>query len=866
MWSVLPYGGGDLQHLEVSTDREALVKRPAILLVALLLVAVACTSDDDPSPSTTTTSGATPTTAEPAATTTTAPTPTTSLGPVVVPVLDRSFGTMTDVPLLSGGSYSGESTPSGLTGVYVPDWVDALLDSHDATSLLGANGFVVIPSQTRHFHHIYEGSFYEGWPVYLTTDAAYHVWHLAFDKILREAEQQRLLPALEEMVARLVDLARAQEGELAGTELEEAANRVTQYYEAAAEVLEIDVGPIGPLAQQEADLIMDAAGLSLSPTTGGDENSGFITTQIDYSLFRPRGHYTRNGDLERYFRAMSQLGNNAFLLNQEALPLAVLASRVLLSDPEVGELWELIYGPTAWLVGAADDYTPFELGAVVEQAVPTGWTDLTLLAEPASIDAIARGLLDLRPVAINPEAASIRIMGSRFVIDSYILDQLVMPEVQREEASPVDIAAAFGSEWAIGLQTANGTMDVPGYAGQLDVMQQNVSERSIEDWSSTVYDAWLYAITPMWQERGDDYPAYMQSDAWAAKSHQTGFGSYTELKHDTILYTKQAVAEGGGDEPPVPPRHWVEPEPVAYERLAGVTALMREGLTDRDLLPDEYGQLLVDLEDFYNWLGGIARDELAGIPVSEEDNQELGWIGSTLEGFWVRTSDSDLSVDSGPDAFAALVADVMRNPSAVLELGTGFVDYIFVVVPDDDGGFQVATGGVYSYYEFWNTGPRLTDGEWRSELEAGTQPARPEWQQVFLPEGTPPTPQLNVSGLETGLFCRDLASTGYGFFQAVSYWLAEGSPDRMDADGNGIPCETVFPGEVDGFLDAAAGTESGLLCADLGLSDDRTGYQTAVAYWLLEGAPVRMDEDGNGIPCETVFSPSTVKEFLTIAG
>lgn len=65
-----------------------------------------------------------------------------------------------------------------------------------------------------------------------------------------------------------------------------------------------------------------------------------------------------------------------------------------------------------------------------------------------------------------------------------------------------------------------------------------------------------------------------------------------------------------------------------------------------------------------------------------------------------------------------------------------------------------------------------------------------------------------------GLFCRDLveppADTAadhyppesdhltYGL--AVFYWLAEDRPDRMDADRNGRPCETVYPGaEVDAF-------------------------------------------------------------------
>lgn len=121
--------------------------------------------------------------------------------------------------------------------------------------------------------------------MFVTTDAAYHVWHLAFDKILREVEQQTLLPALEEMLTRLVDLARAQEQELAGTDLVEASSRVTQFYEAAATVLELDVGEIGLLAAEEVEVILTASGRALSPTVGGNPNSGFITTVTDYSLF-----------------------------------------------------------------------------------------------------------------------------------------------------------------------------------------------------------------------------------------------------------------------------------------------------------------------------------------------------------------------------------------------------------------------------------------------------------------------------------------------------------------------------------------------------------------------------------------------------
>ena len=46
----------------------------------------------------------------------------------------------------------------------------------------------------------------------------------------------------------------------------------------------------------------------------------------------------------------------------------------------------------------------------------------------------------------------------------------------------------------------------------------------------------------------------MQSDAWLDKQLNTSLGSWTELKHDTILYAKQAYAEmgAGGHFPPLP--------------------------------------------------------------------------------------------------------------------------------------------------------------------------------------------------------------------------------------------------------------------------------------------------------------------------
>lgn len=51
-------------------------------------------------------------------------------------------------------------------------------------------------------------------------------------------------------------------------------------------------------------------------------------------------------------------------------------------------------------------------------------------------------------------------------------------------------------------------------------------------------------------------------------------GSWSELKHDTILYAKQGMAEMGGG-PPELLKGYVEPEPVSSSRAAGSTASTR---------------------------------------------------------------------------------------------------------------------------------------------------------------------------------------------------------------------------------------------------------------------------------------------------
>jgi hypothetical protein len=230
----------------------------------------------------------------------------------------------------------------------------------------------------------------------------------------------------------------------------------------------------------------------------------------------------------------------------------------------------------------------------------------------------------------------------------------------------------------------------------------------------------------------------MRSSAWLDKSLLTALGSWTELRHDTILYAKQSGAEcGGGGEDIPTPKGYVEPNLEFWTKMKWLNTYTRDGLDSRSLLTPELIDKFNQLGDWINFLRKITIKELTNKKVSEEEYGQMEMYGADSDALMLSFAGGDLISDTDKDM--AVVADVHTSFDKVLEEGTGRVAAIYVVVPIE-GKLYITRGAVYTQYEFEHpASDRLTDEEWQKMLKTNREPGLAEWiYRFFIPSKVKP--------------------------------------------------------------------------------------------------------------------------------
>ncbi|MGE5542416.1 MAG: DUF3160 domain-containing protein [Bacillota bacterium] len=629
----------------------------------------------------------------------------------------------------------------------------------DQKSLLAKNGFFVSPTMEKQLFYIYENNEYLLLPSFISVDSVLQLYHVIYDSTLRNMEAKRLYPAVKELTERMYGMMLEFYHDSQTPEAKAASLKGAAYFETAARLLGMQRNPKFSLPAETESLVARESALALE--SQGRAQSNLFPYMIDYSQFKPRGHYTRNDDLKAYFRGMMWYGNVPVALEtaegKPDLELARVAALICLSlkaDPRLLDLWNVVYEPTSFFVGKADDLTPISLIGAAQAVLGKG-PDPDLVSDDGAIQSLVEEARKLPASRIRVKLAGIpgglqfRFMGQRYIADSEVLQNLSKwPE--RPFPRGLDVMAAMGSKEAraILFQLYKEAIKWPDYAALLEKETTRLSETPESTWQSDLYWGWLWAVRPLLESREAGYPSFMRNTAWEDRTLNTTLAGWAELRHDTLLYGKQSGAECGGDEPPPLIRGYVEPQPEFYSRLRWLVTKAWHGLGVRGALTESMSQRLSTFEELLGFLERMSIKELQGEPLTRDEYTQIRMYGAFLEELTASLVEGEdermrmrwFEVTDEGDKDMAVIADVHTSQSSCLEEGVGRANEIYVIAPIE-GKLYLTRGAVFSYHEFVSD-HRLTDEEWRGMLDREEAPGIPEWTRTFLApaKAKPPVP------------------------------------------------------------------------------------------------------------------------------
>ena len=399
------------------------------------------------------------------------------------------------------------------------------------------------------------GKDYSTVPLFITTDFLLHVYHVVFDRALQQAEERKLYFATLQLSQEMLKVCSSDLLEASDRDIREAIKGNLAFYSVACRLLDTAFVPpseASAVANAEVELIMNAKGTGFSP---------LFKTEEDYTQYIPRGHYTKTNRLSRYFRIIMWFGRMPFLTNSEPLTLMAIHQSLILSNPKMDALWKSIADPITYLIGTADDLSCHDYISIIHDQYVGGripkigeFADGKKLAEfMQRASSFRRPKISDRPLPnrLNPESqiSSYRFLGQRFTPDAEIFTKLTSPRVgsddkPRNMPTAMDVMSVFGSKSADDLLLSES--DVLNYTTSLSSLKAEYTSYPDATWSQSIYWRWLASLKQILKTKDDRYPYFMHTSNWERKCLLTALSSWSELKHDTILLSKQSNAEMGG--------------------------------------------------------------------------------------------------------------------------------------------------------------------------------------------------------------------------------------------------------------------------------------------------------------------------------
>ena len=612
-------------------------------------------------------------------------------------------------------------------------------------NMLSKQGFAIVPDTYDQLFQVYENNDYHDFPSFVTTDLYLQLYHMYFDCMLRRAEDGKLFEALQDFCRKGYQESTRAIANPVNKQEKELAEFSQAYFAIALRLL--DPKEDCAVAPQYTKMVNDEVEKCTSASTAFSPFMEYTMVMFPYTLFQPRGHYTRTERLQRYFRGMMWVQTAAFDTDKpNMMRRAVFLAKTICGNAELSAAFKTIFDPMTFIMGQPDNITLMQVYEILKRydyAKLIG-KDKELQKFVAEVDILAEKQTRLRPKFEYSGHNKVNLMPQRYQPDAEVLQEMYdwkSRESQRFCPKGIDFFAAGGSPLALQLDKEGETWNE--FDANMSRMQKRMGEIN---WKENIAVQWQRVLLELSQSRHpSNAPYFMNGTAWGKKDLNAALASFAELKHDAILYAKQPFAaecgDGGPDAPIV--RGYVEPNIDFWTAVIDLLDATKEAFGTFGILTDEMLALTDDMAEEAQFLLNCSKKELAGKTLSEQEYRQLEIIGAMFENMtlsmmrneneyfkWEDIESADRKVAVIADIYTANGENVPVEKRAVLYNAVGPADVIYVVV--EIGGYLYLTrGAVFSYREFHDaySAPRHTDEEWQKMLETKPRLGVPKWME-----------------------------------------------------------------------------------------------------------------------------------------
>ena len=250
---------------------------------------------------------------------------------------------------------------------------------------------------------------------------------------------------------------------------------------------------------------------------------------IDYSKFRPRGFYTQNNKLKKYFKVTKWLQTVPFMVkdNTDLLSFLILrhcfheVCRNYTKSNEYSTFFKIydaflgkqdgqgINGASNW----SSSYSNRDFVSLRKKlaALKAPQVNDSLRTQPGS----PKGITELR------------ILPARITPDAILFSRTTTPELNRQVPNGLEICALLGSQYA--------KKQLPDRIRKILAKNKDIINKD------SLYGLYFHTLESLFQNNFVNAPDFMKKQSWEIKSCNTVLAGWAQLRYNWTLHTKPNV-------------------------------------------------------------------------------------------------------------------------------------------------------------------------------------------------------------------------------------------------------------------------------------------------------------------------------------